>query len=241
MVLAVAVAFGGIWAGRADATEARTAGVPTAESQAGTVLDYASGILSDDYRFTLQHYGEIRGQAAVGLVREIASSTAMVKLETRAPELQEAYRLEEASGTLTLIREPNTDRISTLLVLEGTKDSRESVLTLRDRLDAALEKASAGGRWSTKVTGSLNRPAGEAVSGQAAETAVTSAASRLLEARSNGVYRDRGLVNLTFASGLLPEKASGRDDTALQIALRLDTESGSWKAAVGAPMLTGEF
>jgi hypothetical protein len=217
-------------------------------ADAALVLEYADHMAADGYTLRLQRYGHTTEREASRLVKELAETVGLEQTGSGTNGLQEAYELAGGKGSLTLIRSGNgsgpgsgagsaNGKVQTFLVLEGTHEDSSGLLELQALMEPVLAKASDGGRWSVKVQGDM---AGTGEAPQREQAAVDWA-GRLMEARMNGAYREGGISNLIFASDRLAVKATKDDDTALQVSIRQDTETGGWKLAVGAPMLTGEF
>lgn len=230
--LAVAAAVAGIWTGRADA------GAPAADKDTRQVMAYAEAFMAEGYTFTLQHHGTADERQGTRLVKELSRLTELERKDSAADGLQETYRLGGEAGTLTLVHGAKSGKLQEVLILEGTEANKDTILELQRRLSGLLSKETQNGRWSTKVQGDWEQPAGSALT---PEEAVEQTAEDMLGAERSGMYRDSGTVSMTFTSDELTQTASKRDRTALQTSLRHHSETGGWKLTVGAPMLTGEF
>lgn len=233
IVLAVASAVVGIWNGRAGAGTAGEAAVA-----AGRILDFADEALAEDYRISLQFYGETDWRKAEALVQDMDDALGLESLDSAAGELQAAYRLMNGPGTVTFLWNEKAEEWITVVRLEGDRREAGRLLELQEALDALLEQAADNGLWSTKAEGAWR--SGSSAEG-VPERQVEELAGARLKAQRKAVYREGAMSHMTFTSELLPVKASKKDNTALQTSLHRDSETGNWKLAVGAPLLTGEF
>jgi hypothetical protein len=235
IVLAIAAAAVGMWNGRAGA------GASGAAEETARVLAFADQTLAHNYHISLQYYGEMDGQNADALVSRMDGILDLERMQTAAPDLQTAYRLNAGSGTITFVRHGGTEgRVQSVVRLEGGRQDTAQLLLLQSELDALLAPVSDNGLWSTKTEGSWNAVE-SAEKGVSPEKAVEALAEGLLKAKPQDVYREGSMSHMTFTSEMLSVKASKRNATALQTSLLRDSVTGEWKLAIGAPLLTGEF
>jgi hypothetical protein len=229
--LAAALWFGG-WNGHADAEAKDT------DTGSERVLALASSQLKDGYTVSLQWYGQVKQDVAAELKTELGAIIGLEKIGAASAD-QESYRLvtEELEGSLTFVQAGHGQHVQVVVSLEGTPVQASGMITLQSKLADSLSGWDKEGLWTTKAQGVWSLP-GEDASRQGK---LSGAVEDTLKGQVSSIYKDRGIVSMTFRSELLPVKASKEDATALQTAYQQDTETGEWKLSIGAPMLTGEF
>jgi hypothetical protein len=81
-------------------------------------------------------------------------------------------------------------------------------------------------------------PAGEGLSPESALAAV----AQPFLAQPREAYEDAGTYSVSYTSKALAQTVrSGRHNISLQAALHRDSESGSWRLTLGAPIITSEY
>lgn len=229
--LAAALWFGG-WNGHADAEAKNT------DTGSEQVLALAASQLKDGYTVSLQWFGQVAQEEMAKLKAELEAIVGLDKVEAASAD-QESYSfgLEGQVGSLAFVHAGHGQHVQVVVRLEGTSGKAAEMISLQSILSDSLSGWDKDGLWTTKAQGAWKLPAEEA----SHETKLSGAVEDTLKGQVTSIYKDLGIVSMTFRSELLPVKASKEDATALQTAYQQDTETGEWKLSIGAPMLTGEF
>lgn len=229
-VITVLAVGAGVWGKQAEAgtslavpSSSATGGETTRNDGWDKLFSFADTSLSGSYHVSMQWYGHT-----------VAAQQAYLQDQLPAilPE-----QVSGVDGELILV--PAETGAHAMIRLEGEAGQTTRMLEIRQHIDALLAAApgSMPGDWSIKLEGAWQA---ESLAADPAE-ALPGLAARLLDAKVNGSYRDKGILNLTYQAKQLAKTAPGSNSTSLQTALHLDSLTGEWKLAIGAPMLTGEF
>lgn len=238
LVVVVGLVFlAGIWADFAEAeARARDAAAPLSPAEfvsddgLNRLLQFAAAHLGDEYQAVFNWHGTLDKETAILLNGHLTT-------EDDSPSGWQA---------LLSVDQPTADeRIHAAIELRADPANSGDWLTasnieaVRSHIQNILDDGGAVGDWSVKLNGTWTGAGTD-------ETKTASAMQRqvadMLQVAANSIYLDKGIINITYGSqyggGINGQHTAA---AVLQTALHRDTETGSWKLSIGAPMLTGEF
>lgn len=250
VLLLMGLVVAGVW-WHASQTEAAAGlnGVHKRTAGMEGLVEFARAGLQDSYHISIRWNGELERGTAEELAARLENDFDS-RITTSASEHGGIYsELADRSGrglqgSLSLLEgEP----VQASLLLEAPAAQADALAEVRSRIDQWLDERDSDGAWSVKAEGiwgidymqSADTGSGEQL--ELIQEQVVSMAGKVLGAQRADSYREGSLAHDTYRSATLPFETAGAEGIKLQTAVRQDTETGEWKVAVGAPMLSGEF
>lgn len=249
-LLLLGLVVSGVW-WHASQTEAAAGvnGVHKRTAGLEGLVEFARASLQDSYHISIRWNGELERGTAEELATRLENDFDS-RITASASEHGGIYREladkggKGVQGSLSLLEgEP----VQISLLLEAPAAQADSLAEVRSRIDEWLDERGSDGAWSVKMEGTWGIGANQSAdtdSGEQLEIIqhqVVSMAGKVLGAERADSYHEGSLAHDTYRSARLPFEAAGAEGIKLQTAVRQDTETGEWKVAVGAPMLSGEF
>ncbi|MDF2923231.1 MAG: hypothetical protein K0R57_2145 [Paenibacillaceae bacterium] len=219
-------------------------GIPLLSGERFSKLqEFASASMQDGYRSSMQWHGELSGEDYSLLREKLYHFFGDKKADGSGTAGGSGGFGQndgwEIAGTLAAApAKPGNEAVHALILLEAEAGEAFRLTEAAEQIGYWLAGLAATGSWTLKLEGTwLEQDGNSSVLSQV----LAGQAKRILQAEENGRFQDNGMLNLTFRSSLLADIVVDAGGTAMQTALRQDTETGEWKLAIGAPLLTGEF